>query len=293
VALLAVLTLVWGINWPIMKVGVTGFPPLAFRTLSMWLGLPVLWVVLRVRGIPFTIARPDWRELGMLTITNMAVWHVLAILAVQALSSGRAAILGYTMPIFSALWGVALFGERLRPRFIVGLFAAAAGVTLLLWHEFDSIAGKPLAALGMLVAAAVWGLGTQQMRRTTIAAPTLAIIFWMTLITALVMSTATILFERDRWIQPPAVTLASIAYNGVLIFGFAQPIWLILARNLPPIASSMSVMLIPVLGTVSGAWWLHERLHWQDGVAIVLVLVAIASVLAPSRAKALAALPET
>ncbi|MDQ2927933.1 MAG: DMT family transporter [Pseudomonadota bacterium] len=276
-----------------MKVGVAGFPPLAFRALSMWLGLPVLWAVLRVRRVPFVIARRDWHELGVLTLTNMVVWHVLAILAVQALSSGRAAILGYTMPIFSALWGVALFGERLRPRFVLGIVAAAVGVTLLLWHEFDSIAGKPLAAGGMLFAAAVWALGTQQMRRTTIAAPTLAIVFWMTLITTLVMSGATIVFERDRWTVPPGVTLASIAYNGVLIFGFAQPIWLILARSLPPIASSMSVMLIPVLGTVSGAWWLHEQLHWQDGAAMVLVLVAIASVMWPSRARRIWPLPET
>ena len=65
----------------------------------------------------------------------MIVWHVLAILAVQALSSGRAAILGYTMPIFSALWGVAMFGERLRPRHIAGIVAAGIGVSLLLWHE--------------------------------------------------------------------------------------------------------------------------------------------------------------
>ncbi len=268
-----------------MKIGVTGFPPLAFRTLSMWLGLPVLAAVLVVRRVPFTIARRDWRELASLSVTNMVVWHVLAILAVQALSSGRAAILGYTMPIFSALWGIAIFGERLRPRFLIGIAAAAAGVALLLWHEFDSLAGKPLAAVGMLLAAAVWALGTQQMRRTTLAAPTLAIVFWMTLLTTLVMTSATVLFERDRWHVPSATTIASIAYNGIIIFGFAQPIWLILARSLPPVASSMSVMLIPVLGTVSGAWWLHEQLHWQDGAAIVLVLVAIASVMWPSRAR--------
>jgi drug/metabolite transporter (DMT)-like permease len=99
------------------------------------------------------------------------------------------------------------------------------------------------------------------------------------------MSAATVLFERDRWHAPGAATSAAIAYNAILIFGLAQPIWLILARNLPPIASSMSVMLIPVLGTVSGAWWLHEALHWQDGAAIVLVLVAIASVMWPARAR--------
>ena len=266
-----------------MKVGVTGFPPLAFRTVSMWLGLPVLWTLLRLRHVPFRIARADWPELAKLSLTNMILWHLIAILAIQALSSGRAAILGYTMPIFSALWGVALFGERLRPRHVAGIVAAGAGVALLLWHEFGTISGRPLAAFGMLFAAFVWALGTQQMRRTTIAAPTLAIVFWMTLASTLVMTVATILFERDRWIMPGTATMGAIAYNALLIFGFAQAIWLIMARNLPPIASSMSVMLIPVLGTVSGAWWLHEQLHWQDGAAIVLVLVAIASVMLPAR----------
>ena len=126
----------------------------------------------------------------------------------------------------------------------------------------------------MLVAAAVWALGTQQMRRTRIVAPTLAIVFWMTLLDdAGDDRWRRSLFERDRWAVPDPATLAAIAYNAVLIFGLAQPVWLILARNLPPIASSMSVMLIPVLGTVSGAWWLGEALHWQDGAAIVLVLV--------------------
>ena len=267
-----------------MKLGVTGFPPLGFRAISMWLGLPVLWALLRWRRVPFAIRRADWPEFAKLSLTNMIVWHVVAILAIQALSSGRAAILGYTMPIFSALWGAALFGERLRPRHLAGVAAAGVGVALLLWHEFGALSGRPLAAVGMLFAAAVWALGTQQMRRTRIQAPTLAIVFWMTLASTLVMTVATLLFERHRWVPPPPATWGAIVYNALLIFGFAQAIWMIMARNLPPIASSMSVMMIPVLGVVSGAWWLNEKLHWQDGAAIALVLLAIATVMLPARA---------
>ena len=44
---LAMLTLVWGLNWPVMKLGVTHYAPLSFRTLSMWIGLPVLWAAIR------------------------------------------------------------------------------------------------------------------------------------------------------------------------------------------------------------------------------------------------------
>lgn len=282
-ALLVMLTLVWGLNWPVMKLGVTHYPPLTFRTISMWLGLPVLWLAVRWIKVPLHIPRNEWRELGVLTVTNMIVWHVVAIVSVQALSSGRAAILGYTMPIFSALWGMAVFGQRLAPRQLAGVAAAAFGVTLLLWHELGRMAGKPWGAAGMLLAAAVWALGTQQLRRTRMTAPTLAIVFWMTLITTLVMTVLATLVERERWTMPDQVAWLAIVFNAVLIFGFAQPVWLYLARALPPIASTLSVMLIPVLGVLSGALWLGEVLHWQDFAAIALMLAAIASVLLPTR----------
>jgi drug/metabolite transporter (DMT)-like permease len=63
------------------------------------------------------------------------------------------------------------------------------------------------------------------------------------------------------------------------VFAFAQVAWLMLARDLPPVASTLSVMFIPVLGVFSGAWWLGEVLHGQDWAAVALVLAAIASVL--------------
>jgi drug/metabolite transporter (DMT)-like permease len=283
IVLLILLTLVWGLNWPVMKLGVTHFPALSFRALSMWLGLPVLFLAVRAMKVPLRIERAQWRELGSLTVTNMIVWHVLAVLSVQALSSGRAAILGYTMPVFSALWGMALFGQRLSPRQMLGVAAAALGVALLLWHELGRMAGRPWAAAGMLISAAVWALGTQQLRRTRMTAPTLAIVFWMTVITTLVMTMLATALEQARWEAPSPTVWATIVFNAVMIFGFAQPAWLYLARALPPVASTLSVMLIPVLGTLSGAWWLNEQLHWQDFAAIALMLVAIASVLWPAR----------
>jgi drug/metabolite transporter (DMT)-like permease len=82
---------------------------------------------------------------------------------------------------------------------------------------------------------------------------------------------------------------AAIVFNAVAVFGYAQPAWLYLARALPPIASTLSVMFIPVLGVVSGAVWLGEVLHWQDFAAMALMVVAIASVLWPSRGGAVPA----
>ncbi len=283
-AILVLLTLVWGVNWPIMKQGVADFPALTFRTISMWIGLPVLGLVMVWRREPFHIGVEHWRELGVLTLFNMLIWHTLVMLAIQTLSSGRTAILGYTMPVYSALLGAWWFGQRLAPRAWSGVAAAAVAVLLLLWHELTQIAGAPMGVLLMQLSAVTWALGTQQMRRTRMPQSTLTISFWMTAITAVWMTVLAAVFERHAWKWPTPEVWGAILYSALGVFVFAQVAWLSLARDLPPIASTLSVMLIPVLGVFSGALWLGEVLHWQDWAAVVLILFAIAAVLWPARA---------
>lgn len=280
---LVFLTIVWGVNWPVMKIGVTGFPPLTFRTICMWLGTPILALVLVVQRVPFRIGREHWRELLVLATFNMFFWHSMIIVAVQSLSSGRAAILSYTMPMFSAVLGAVVFKDRLGGRAWLGVLAASMGVVLLLWHEFSNLSGKPVGVLLALIAASTWALGTQLLRRTRITAPTLTISFWMALLTTGFMSVLATVFERDQWHAPSETTWGAIVFNAVLVFGFAQAAWFYLARGLPPVASTLSVMLIPVLGVFSGAIWLHEVLHWQDWTAVVLMVVSIAAVLWPAK----------
>lgn len=283
---LVLLTLVWGFNWPIMKIGVTGFPPLTFRTICMWLGTPVLGLVLLAQGVSFRIERKHWRELLTLATFNMVFWHSLIIVAVQSLSSGRAAILSYTMPMFSAALGALVFGDRLAKRAWGGVAVASVGVVLLLWHEISNLSGKPVGVFLALGAASTWALGTQLLRRTKMPVSTLTIAFWMATLTTVVMSVLAVLLERDQWHAPSEATWGAIVFNALLVFGFAQAAWFYLARSLPPVASTLSVMLIPVLGVFSGAVLLGEVLHWQDWAAVGLMMVSIVAVLWPQRATA-------
>jgi drug/metabolite transporter (DMT)-like permease len=280
---LALLTVVWGFNWPIMKMGVTGFPPLTFRFICLLIGTPVLGLALLAMKVPFRIPRIYWRELLVLSIFNMFIWHALIILAVQYLSSGRSAILGYTMPIFSAVIGAVVFQAQMSKRAWGGVAAAALGVVLLLWHELANLSGRPVGVLLALVAASTWAFGTQLLRRTQIPLPTLTLSFWMTAMTTVVIGVLALMFEADRWQAPTSTHWLSILYNALLVFGFAHSAWFYLARGLPPVASTLSVMMIPILGVFSGAWALNEHLHWQDWAAMGLMVLSIASVLWPAK----------
>jgi drug/metabolite transporter (DMT)-like permease len=280
---LVLITLFWGLNWPVMKSAVSAFPPMSFRALSMLLGLPCLLLALRVLKVPLHVPRSHWPELGLLAVTNMVVWHVGLMFALPELTSGRAAILGYTMPVFSVLWGMSLYGQRVSRRQSLGVVCAAVGVCLLLWHELARMTGAPWAAVLLLAVTAVWALGTQQLRRTTMPVPTLAISLWMTVVTTLVVGAIAVATEASRWVSPPPQIVGAILYNAVLVFGFCQPAWFGLARELPPVAASVSICLIPVLGLLSGAGLLGEALHWQDGAAIASIVAAIVIVMWPGR----------
>ena len=282
--LLVLLTLCWGTNWPIMKIGVRDFPPLTFRALGMVGGVATIWLAARLQGISLSIRREQLRPVFMLTIPNMLIWHVFMILSVKMLSSGRAAILGYTMPVWAVLFGLLVFGERVARIAWIGVGCALAGALLLLSSEFATLAGQPLGSVLALIAAAGWGYGTVVMKRSSLDMSTLALTFWMISLTTALISLVALLFERHLWRMPNGTEWAAIVYNGIIIFGFAHVVWFNLARTLPPVASSLSIMMIPVLGVFSGVRMLGETPHWQDYAAMLLILAAMSTVLLKPRA---------
>ena len=186
-ALLA-LTLMWGVNWPMMKLSLQETTPLMFRASTMLLGAR-LAVFLRGAQRRAHVARAgrEWAAIALLALPNVLGWHTLSIFGVQELASGRAAILGFTMPIFTVLLGAAFFGERITPRVRVAVVCASLAIALLLWHELARLSGRPAGIAWMLGAAVCWALGTLMFRRSQLTLSPLVITVWMLLLGSVVV----------------------------------------------------------------------------------------------------------
>ena len=281
---LAWLTLLWGINWPIMKIGVRDFAPMTFRAISMVGGLLVLGIAIRWQRQNWRVPRSQWREVLLIALFNGAIWYVLSIYGVKLLASGRAAILGYTMPIWAALIGIAVYGEHPTRRLWVGVTAAFVAVALLLTGELDAITGRPIGTVLMLAAAVAWGLGTHLMRRRRTTVPLTVLTFWMLAASLVISVMVSVVAERGHWVRAPnTAEWGAIAFNALVVFGFCQLAWFRLATILTPVASGLSVMLIPVVGLSAGMLLLGERPAWQDWTALGCILFAMATVLLPAR----------
>ena len=280
---LVALTLMWGVNWPMMKLSLRELSPLYFRAITMTLGAAWLFVFFRYKGLRMWPAGAEWRTVALLALPNMLGWHTISIFGLKELSSGRAAILGFTMPIWTVLLGAAFFGQALNRRVVWATVAVALAIGLLMANELQNLAGRPLGVLWMELAALSWALGTLMMRRAALTLPTEALVVWMMLLTCACVWVLAAVFEPLPSFHFSSGMWGSLVYGVVINYGFAQIIWFGLARNLPPATSAMSVMAIPLIGTLSATVIVGEWPHWQDFVAVALVMSAIAAVLMPPR----------
>jgi len=282
-ALLA-LTLMWGVNWPMMKLSLQQLSPLYFRASTMVLGASWLFVYVASRGERMWPQGREWRTIVLLGLPNVLGWHTLSIFGVQELASGRAAILGFTMPIFTVLLGAAFFGERITRRVLLAVLSVCVAIALLLWHELLSLSGRPAGIAWMLGAAVSWALGTLLFRRASFSLSPLVVTVWMLLLGSGVLWVLALLLEPVP--TPSGFSVAmwlSLGYGVLINYGFAQLIWFGMARHLPPATSAMSVMAIPLVGTLSATLIMGEQPHWQDWLAMAFVMLAMASVLLPPR----------
>ncbi len=277
---LVLLTLLWGVNWPMMKLSLSEVAPFHFRAVTMSLGALGLWLFFKAQGLRMTPSGArEWRDVVVLGLPNFLFWHGLSIVALTQLPAGRAATLGFTMPVWTVLLSVLFYREPLTRRLVIAAVAVLGGIALLLWDELGKLSGNPSGIFWMQGAAASWALGIIWTRRAKLTMPPEALLVWMMGLSAVVMAGLAVTLEPPQiWNLRPAVW-ASLVWGVLINFGAAQVIWFRLARALPPATSAMSLMAIPLIGILSAPLIVGEWPRWQDLAAMGCVVVAIAAVL--------------
>lgn len=281
--LILLVTVSWGLNYPIMKFVVTSYPPLTFRAFTFTIGCVLLGVYAMRSGESLHVPMSERWLAFKLGMPNMVLWHLGLIYGMTLLNSGRAAIVGYTMPVWALLASVLMFKNKLTLRGMMGVFCSLLATFLLARDEMSNFAGQPLGLVCTLAAAMAWGVGNAMMKNCKISISSITLTFWMLMLAAICFIFLALVFEQDRWAWPTWIQFAAILYAGGVTFAISYVAWFRVARKLTPVASGLSIMLVPMIGLIGGYWMLNEVVAVADITALLLILLAMAIVLIPSR----------
>jgi len=280
-----VLTLVWGCNWPVLKMGVAEIAPLTFRTLTLPVAALGLMAASAWSGDALRVPRRLWGKLLVLTLFNITGWNGLLLFGVAQLPAGRSAILAYTMPIWGVLFSLALLHEPLSARKLAGMALGTAGMALLLGEDIRHFDRAPTAALLILGASVSWGLGTVLLRKWKLPVAQNTLSGWMMLLGTVPIALLAPVMATGPLQSPSPAAWFALLYNIFLAGTVAHWAWFRLARTLPVAVSSMSSLPVPVVGVFSAMLVLGERPGPSEWAALALVVAAMLAVMWPPKSR--------
>ncbi len=274
----------WGLNWPIMKYLISDIPPLTFRGFCLFFGGLGILAIARVTGQIIRIPRGFFLKTVIVCLLNIVAWNVMATYGLLLLPSGRAALLGYTMPIWTVLLSVWMLNEHFSWRVAAALCLGMAGVLLLMsesllnWFSSPISASLLIGATLMIIAAWCWAFGSVLMKRWQIPLNSVALTGWLLLLASIPIIVSAYIVDGVPHHWPSPLRIWGMVYNVFIGFMFCYWAWVKLVSLVPVSVSSLSSLITPLIGIISGIFILGERPGIMEWSAAALILGAVAVV---------------
>ncbi|MEV1054700.1 DMT family transporter [Streptomyces sp. NPDC049887] len=274
----AVLALIWGFSFLLIKVGTEGFAPFQVTFGRLFFGTAVLAAVMAVRreGLPRGVR--TWAHLTVAAFFLNALPFSLFAYAELTIPSTLAGICNATSPLWGmALSLVALSEDRPTRRRVAGLGIGFIGVLTVLgaWQGFSGldVGGTAMA----LLAALSYPVGWIYVRRTLAGSSHshLSLTGAQLMLATLQLALVTPLFTRVP-ASFPLVPLLAVVALGTLGTGIAMLLQYGLVAEVGPTTATMVTYFIPVIATAAGVTLLDERLGWNTPLGALIVLVGAA-----------------
>jgi drug/metabolite transporter (DMT)-like permease len=265
---LIILTLIWGVTWPIMKQALSYAPPFAFAAERCVGGALTLLLAVKLSGRSFKISHP--RALLPIGLTQVGAFMAFQTWTLVETGAGKTAVLIFTMPIWTLLIAWPVLGERIRGKQWVAAISTLVGLVLIIepWQLRATLFSEFLG----ITAAVCWACGTILVKRLRAQHPVdlLTLTAWQLLIGAAPLCLLAL-------VVPEGHTDWSSGYLGILLFvsivstGFCWWLWILILDSVPAWEAGLSVLGVPVVALVSSRFMMEEAFSLTEMAGILLI----------------------
>ena len=267
----------WGLNFPVLKLGLAFSPPMLFTCMRMALGTLAMFIIAAVLGVLRLPRRGDLPILLSVGVLQNMAFITLVTLGVQYLPAGRAAILAYTTPIWVVPAAALFLGERFTLPRAMGVGLGLAGLLTVFnplsidWSNHDVFIGGGLIMLGTIL----WTAGLIHVRRHHWQGDVLSLIPWQLLTSVLALLPLALLVENPSEIDWQPQFIWMVVFSGAIASGICVAAQVAAIRSLPAVSLSLSSASVPAVGMLAAVWFLHEIPTRSDLTGFALIALGI------------------
>ncbi|XUM20284.1 DMT family transporter [Bradyrhizobium oligotrophicum S58] len=283
-ALLLVLSTLWGASYTFIKIGVETIPPLtliAARTLIAGL---LLAAIVRSRGLAWPRDGTIWRRFMIQAGLNSVVPFTLIAWAERTVDAGLATILNATSPIFTfLLTALVTHHEPVTLRKLVGVASGLAGTCLIVGTEALGGLGRELWAQIAIVAATICYAGAAIMGKSFKGLDPMLPAAGSLLSGAAVLIPLALVVDHPWTLAPSLRSVLALAALATVSTAAAMVIYFRLVQTLGSIgATAQSYLRVPI-GVAIAVAGLGERLAPTAWIGLSCVLIGVIAMTLPAR----------
>lgn len=269
---LAVMSLVWGYNWVVMKEGLRYCGAFDFAALRVFFACICLFGLLLWKRRDIA---PRQVRLTLLTgFLSTTLGLGLPMWALVYGGAGKTAILLYTMPFWAMLFAWPILGERIRGLEWAAVLLAFTGLVLVI--DFQAVGGELWSSVVAVISGMAWAgsaIVTRIMRRSP-EFDLVSVTTWQMLFGAVPLLVIASLVPAPP-IQWNGVFVAALVYNVLLTSVLAFLLWFYVLQHLAAGVATMGMLAAPVIAVISAAAQLGEIPSFRESIGMVLILSGI------------------
>ncbi|MCF8477235.1 MAG: DMT family transporter [Pseudolabrys sp.] len=276
--LVGLLALAWGFHWIAAAIALPEVPPWSLRFAGVGLGAATLFAAARLTGHSLHVPRGERLHVMVAGFLNVAAFQVMSAFAQQSGATSRVVIIVYSMPIWAAVLGRLVLGERLDKMRVLALVLCVGGLSILVWPLLG--AKFPPSVFLALGCSLSWASATVYMKWVKATVAPLANAAWQLLFGFLFITVGMLVFDGHPRLWPlHAPALLAVIYIGVFGVGLAHFLWWAIVARLPTVTAAIGSLLVPVVGVFASVIVLGEHPTIPDMAGFVLIFSAAACVL--------------
>jgi drug/metabolite transporter (DMT)-like permease len=276
-----IVSLIWGLTWLGIKIGVAAMPPFFFAAVRFIAAGGLLLAIMAAR-IDWRSLRRQWRAVLGVSMLLTTFSYGPTFWGVQHTASGVAAVINMSVtPLMLFVIGVVLGAERFERRKLLGVLIGIVGLVLLFWPELQADAHTEAWSLvALLTGTTVYCLGSVLSGRMLRGLDTVSVSGAVMLIGGFGLALLSALFETvtaatfAALLEPaPLLSILFLTLGGSII---AFTLFLYLLRVWGPTRAGLFAFVSPVVALVTGALALGERIDPLQALGATVLLGAAA-----------------
>jgi len=270
-----IVIVLWGMNFVVIKIGLKGIPPLLLAALRFtFVAFPAI----------FFLAKPKvelkWLVIYATTISFAQFAFLFSAIAV-GMPAGLASLVLQAQAFFTVGLAALIFGDRLKPSNVIGIFIASLGLLLLGSASITNRATQvSVAGFGLTLCAALsWACGNIVSKKMG-AVNMLSLVAWSALLPIIpflllscLMDGVTVVWHSLTHISLTAVLAILYLSGAASLIGYT--LWGKLLAALPTHVVAPLSLLVPVVGLTSAWLILDESLNQTQMIGAMIVMAGL------------------